>query len=492
MANQRLTDKTELTAPDVADKFEVVDVSDTTANPAGTTKWITWATLKAYFLKFTGLSDVIDTTLAGKEGQVPTVYTPINSLTPKLKLTPIPSYTDLYSGNTIISGGIQSPGTGTLTYRVWASSFIINNVKYDEFVSANVTLDDGDPTDPRIDVFAIEVNAFVDPPTFSVVVIEGTPDPDPVKPSVDLTKQVEVSFRVIAANETNDTDTVVDLIYNEATGEPNEWNNTYLLAGGNLTDTSNPYLGAVSLSVPAVTNDYVQWTNLTDITYLSDQKLNFAIKLTAWASGSTIEFKIIDSATSTYRLLSINSLNARDFGIDITSTAWQLAQIPMVRFVGFTSTFDRLEIRFRSTAIMFLDWINVQSGLDQPPTFNYVKSVVAGEGVSVDNTDPERPIVSAGSDTRTLIADTSTLYTVSASDANNYITLSNVGAVTINIPESATYDFPLLTQFNFINLGVGTATITGVGTATILGTATIATDKTATLVKIGTNTWIVR
>jgi hypothetical protein len=397
MANQRLTDKTELTAPDVADKFEVVDVSDTSQNPAGSTKWITWATLKAYFLKFTGLSDVIDTTLEGKEGQVPTVYTPIGSLTPKLKLTPIPSYTDLYSGNTIISGGIQSPGTGTLTYRVWASSFIINNVKYDEFVSANVTLDDGDPTDPRIDVFAIEVNAFVDPPTFSVVVIEGTPDASPVKPSVDLTNQVEVSFRVIAANETNDTDTVVDLIYNEATGEPNEWNNTYLLAGGNLTDTSSPYLGAVSLSVPAVTNDYVQWTNLTDITYLSDQKLNFAIKLSAWNNGQTIEFKIIDSATGTYRLLSVNGLNAREFGINIVSTAWQPVQIPLSRFVkaGFVNTFNRLEVRFRSTAPMLLDWFNIQSGLGQPPTFVYVKSVVAGSNIAVDNSDPERPVVSA-------------------------------------------------------------------------------------------------
>src|SRR5690606_8231583 len=153
MANQRLTDKTELTTPALDDKFEVVDVSDTTQNSAGSTKWIKWSTLKSFFLKYTGLSDVLDTTLAGKEGQVPTVYSEIGGSAPKLKLMPIPSYTDLYSGNTVISGGVISPSPTTgLTYRVWASSFIINNIKYDEFVNANVTLNPGDPTNPRIDV----------------------------------------------------------------------------------------------------------------------------------------------------------------------------------------------------------------------------------------------------------------------------------------------------------------------------------------------------
>src|SRR5690606_21427544 len=176
-----------------------------------------------------------------------------------------------------------------------------------------------------------------------------------------------------------------------------EWNNTFLLPGANLTDTSDPYLGTVSLSVPATINNYVQWTNLTDITYLADQKLNLAVKLSAWNLGQTIEFKLIDTATNTYRLLSINGVNARDFGLDTTSTVWKLVQIPVIRFVqsSETATFDRIEIRFRNTAPMLLDWINIQSGLNQPPTFTYVKSVVAGTGVTVDNSDPERPIVSA-------------------------------------------------------------------------------------------------
>jgi hypothetical protein len=395
MANQRLTDKPELTSPALDDKFEVVDVSDTTQNSAGSTKWIKWSTLKSFFLKYTGLSDVLDTTLQGKEGQVPTVYTPVGASTPKLKLTPLPSFTELYSGNTVINGGIIKLGLTDLSYKVWATSFIINNIKYDEFVTANKTLSDGDPTHPRIDVFAIEVNAFAYPPTFSVVVIEGTPAASPVKPTVNLATQVEVSFSVVAAAATTDPNTVLDLIYDEATGEPDEWGNTHLVAGGNLTDASDPFLGTVSLNIPSLANDYVSWTNLTDISYTTDQKLNFAIKLTAWNGGQTIEFKLIDTATSNYRILSINSINAVNYGIDITSTSWQVAQIPISRFISqsSTTTFDRLHITFTGNAPMLLDWINVQSGLNQPPTYTYVKSVVAGTNIVVDNTDPERPIV---------------------------------------------------------------------------------------------------
>lgn len=395
MANQRLTDKAESTNPSDNIIFEIVDLDVTTQNPAGSTFWLHLTTLKNKFFKYIGLSDVLDTTLEGKEGQVPTVYTPFGTATPKLKLTPLPSFTELYSGNTIINGGVIKLGLTNLTYKVWATSFIINNIKYDEFVTANKTLSDGDPTHPRIDVFAIEVDAFAYPPTFSVVVIEGTPSASPVKPTVNLATQVEVSFSVVAATATTDPDTVLDLIYDEATGEPDEWGNTHLVAGGNLTDNSDPFLGTVSLKIPALANDYVSWTNLTDITYVTDQKLNFAIKLTAWNGGQTIELKLIDTATSTYRILSINSVNAVNYGIDITSTSWQVAQIPVSRFTSqsSTATFDRLQITFRSNAIMLLDWINIQSGLQQPPTYTYVKSVVAGTNIVVDNTDPERPII---------------------------------------------------------------------------------------------------
>lgn len=436
MADTRLTDKTELTAPVAADKIEVIDVSDTTGNAAGTTKWMTWTTIKSYFLKYTGLSDVLDTSLVGKEGKVPMVDTGVG-LTPKLKLTKIPTFADIHAGNAIIRGGIIH--ISGLTYNIWATSYMINNIYYDVPISTNVTLSDGDATNPRIDVFIIRINALVSPAIPSVHVLEGTPAASPVKPTVNLTTEVEVSFRTILATETTDPDITTELIYNEAAGEPTEWGNTYLLAGGDLSDTSDPYLSTVSLKIPATSNDYVSWTNLTDITYASTKDLVFAIKLSAWTPGQSINIKLIDTSSSEYRLLALNSQNASQYGIDTTDTDWQLVQIPLVKFVNstFSNTFDRLEITFIGTAIMYFDWINIQSGLTQPPADLYTKEVTAGTGIEIDTTDPERPIVSlSGSNIVTekvslsaaqlKAVGTSPVVSIAAPGAGKYLRITNV------------------------------------------------------------------
>jgi len=85
---------------------------------------------------------------------------------------------------------------------------------------------------------------------------------------------------------------------------------------------------------------------------------------------------------------------------------------------------------------------------------------------------------------------TSTTYTAALLDAGKTVTLSNAAAVTLTIPAQATVAWAANTQLNFLNIGVGTVTITPAATVTINGTPlTLATSKGGSLVRTASNTW---
>jgi len=81
-------------------------------------------------------------------------------------------------------------------------------------------------------------------------------------------------------------------------------------------------------------------------------------------------------------------------------------------------------------------------------------------------------------------------YTAALLDAGKTVTLSNASAVTLTIPAQATVAWAANTQLNFLNLGVGTVTITPAADVTINGTPlTLATSKGGSLVRTASNTW---
>ena len=87
-------------------------------------------------------------------------------------------------------------------------------------------------------------------------------------------------------------------------------------------------------------------------------------------------------------------------------------------------------------------------------------------------------------------AQTGTTYTAALLDAGKTVTLSNAAAVTLTIPAQATVAWVANTQLNFLNIGVGTVTITPAATVTINGTPlTLATSKGGSLVRTASNTW---
>jgi len=399
MANQRLTDKVLLTDPVDADVIHVVDVSDTTDDPEGTSKQTTWSILKDQLFSFLKLKDVNDSTYVGKTGFVPAVT--YNSLgVPELKLTTLPSYTDLLGGNSIIRGGVIYSGSG-LNYTIYASKYIINNQVYTDYVSDTVTLSDGDATNSRIDLFAVEITTD-DPPVASIVVVPGTPAVSPVKPSLNLSTQVEVSFKLVLDNETTDPDFTAELIYNENLGETNEWDNILLATSGNLNYTTAPYNGTYSLYLPGTTSGTTKWQKDAMFAHDAEGSLNFAMKFPeAVETNPKIELELINSSDSSYFRFVLTVETLRDYGFDVTSNAWQLIRVPLNEFVSnsrFPPTeYDILSIKTVNSPIIILDVINIIGGVANPTNAQSVLEVVAGTNVTVDSSDPLRPIVSSTS-----------------------------------------------------------------------------------------------
>ena len=320
MADERLTDKSELSTVADGDKVHIVDVSDTSQNAAGSSKWITKANLVGtpFAGAFTDLSDVDETTLTGQEGRVPQVRGG------SLKLNRLPTYEDLLGGNAIIKGGVTYI-TGALSYFAFGESYIINNELIETYISAFVTLSNGDATKPRIDVITITMTAG----TPSIVVVAGTPATSPVKPAIDLATQVELSFITVAALATTDTTATTEVIYDENLGETAEWDITDTPAGANLSDNTDPAVGTVAITLPAYTSDTIEWTKASLYTYVAGEFLCFYIRIASGITNSSkMTFKLRDSNTAYYYNFSSTFTALRQYGFVNTVTTWQLIQIP--------------------------------------------------------------------------------------------------------------------------------------------------------------------
>ena len=252
--------------------------------------------------------------------------------------------------------------------------FVINNVYYNINVSDDVTLSAGDATFGRIDVLAIEIDNTSKPATGTVVVIEGTPSASPVKPTVDLSNQVEVSFVNVAANQVIDPNAITDTIYDDNTGEPNEWNNVLTPTGANLNDGTDPKVGTVAMSFPVYTStDVLSFKKDSMITFVAEESLIFYIKPDIrFPLKSALNFKLINSATLAYWSISLSTANLQNYGFDLDGFgAWQLIQIPLSELVANSVSeveYDTLELTFSKTSALSLDWMVIQGDVANPST----------------------------------------------------------------------------------------------------------------------------
>jgi hypothetical protein len=287
--------------------------------------------------------------------------------------------TDLLVGQTTIEnttgnyakGGVSWSGTG-LVYNVWVSECGINSTVYNTLVSGQVTLSAGDATNPRIDKFVIEVNAFASPPTFEIKAVEGTPAASPLEPSINLVNQAEISFRITAANETTDPVTQIETIYDENTGESAEWDNDNIPSGANLDYATDPYQGTKCLYVPSVQSDAAQWTNDSLITFNGSDSLVFALRANL-STSAQFQVKLINSSSGAYYLKTLKYSDLNKFGGKTSEVNWQLIQVKLSDFAPSSKSntqYDSIEITFIKIPNLSIDWLHIQSELSQPSNPN--------------------------------------------------------------------------------------------------------------------------
>ena len=262
-------------------------------------------------------------------------------------------------GNFYNTGGVIH--LENLDYRCWVNGFTINNVTYGDSLMRELTLNVGDATHPRKDVFAIDVSGA----SPNIVVVEGTPAATPLEPSLDLTTQVMLGLREVPAGATTDPTASHEVIYDENI----EWVNNYAQSGSDLDYTVDSFKGSKNIKTVATTEDYFQWTKGSLETYATDESFIFALKNISFESNQNfrIQLKLINSSSSDYWLinLSVSELAKRGY-ISETVNNWQLVQIPLSEFQASSRSatqYDRLEFRFFNAPSFNIDWINVQSGV---------------------------------------------------------------------------------------------------------------------------------
>ncbi len=90
-------------------------------------------------------------------------------------------------------------------------------------------------------------------------------------------------------------------------------------------------------------------------------------------------------------------------------------------------------------------------------------------------------------------AQTGTSYTLTLSDANKFITLSNAASITVTVPNNSAVAYPIGTHINLAQLGAGQVSVVAASGVTVSadpGLKIAARYGGAELVKLATNTWL--
>jgi len=143
--------------------------------------------------------------------------------------SPLVALGGLSGGNLLISGGASYSGTG-LDFDVSPLVYLIAGIQYTT-TQTSVTLNVGDPTNPRFDAIVADENEVVS-------VIQGTPAPIPITPEVGA-DQILVQYVLVGANATTPTITT-EYIYRE--DQSSDWQgsvNGLLACSPNFLNSAN-------------------------------------------------------------------------------------------------------------------------------------------------------------------------------------------------------------------------------------------------------------
>lgn len=255
----------------------------------------------------------------------------------------------------LASGGIVTWSGSGLTYNISPAVYYIDQVRYTS-ASQTVTLTAADPTNPRIDVFALDN-------TGTFLAIPGTPAATPVEPQIDPATQFYRAFAQINANDTIPTGVTIETIYDENTGAP-EWTGTTTGMTANFANTTAPshLTKHVSTASWASTNTMV-FTRSASTTANSFSTLTFRIRLLGTVAGNAnISMQFLNGASVISSSVVLGSTHG--FSKSVVG-AYQAVTVQMSAFSLSSFSADKLRFTFSGTNStgFYIDYIQWQGGV---------------------------------------------------------------------------------------------------------------------------------
>ena len=280
--------------------------------------------------------------------------------TGQLKTTTFGSVSGI-TGDGVISGGIVTwTGTG-LIFNISACTYILNGIRYSSPFSTK-TLAAADPTNARIDVFAVNTSGQVE-------VIQGTPASNPVEPEGDTATTLGLTNVTINAGATTPNGVTRDLIYDE---NVESWTKTFTQSASSVdyANTLFPNTGSKSILVTQGAGFVLlNFTNATTLNVSNFKSLSFAIRLTnAFTSNTILAVRFYNGANTSSNLFQLSATNNVGFNRNLAGV-YQVITIPFNNTnLKFTNnSFTTIRIQTSNAAATYrLDTIQLNGGINNP------------------------------------------------------------------------------------------------------------------------------
>jgi hypothetical protein len=236
-------------------------------------------------------------------------------------------------------------------YSVVAPEYYINSVKYPA-VSTDVTLAAADPTYDRIDLIVVNDSGEVE-------VITGIPALNPLRPSIDPSTQIELTFITVTAGTTEPTGYDVELIYDENV----EWTVTEDGLDIDSASTDEAYTGTKSVKISDV--DFLAGT----LTFTASSEKNVSDYEVISAHLKTDSISVFDHSISCHFERGGNRVTDMvymDFGL---GSLWKTGTVKLADFRFTDTLFDSFHMLFFNRVPyvpIYIDTISLQKTIRQP------------------------------------------------------------------------------------------------------------------------------
>jgi len=320
-------------------------------------------------------SYVVDNVVNGRDKVIGTDADNFNQ-TKNYTIDAISNYTlsKVNQGNNI-NGDIIWSGVGLIFQSTLISGslngFIINIPQ-----DLNIELDQADPDDDRIDLFVVNENN-------TLTVIKGTPSANPQKPNINEASQYEIGLVLIKAAQTTPDGITLNLVYDEDTGQPNEWDVT--VSDQLLVDpasTLDPYLGTKSIQFNDVDEKViVDFEKSTPVDIAKFDSITFKLKKST--NTSQLVISVILNNSTEFVGLPVNLFDGQFGFSDSIYDEWQNITIDRSAFnLNTFGDFDGLRFVLNSFD-GFIDRIQINES-DNLDNSTYVRTETNGEPTGSD------------------------------------------------------------------------------------------------------------